>query len=374
MRRAFFLGIALALAGCGGLVRHDAGAATQPAATTRPVPPKSFVDQPDLLRIPDNVPVRGFALSWDELIAAEKPDLVIRPPGYVDGHDLLWLERGPKGELAFRLARAFLFKPKADTTCWVAFAPPTGERWWESDLATELIDTHITATKDQPHADAPLNYAVPLATDPVAGTIYEIGWISRNGRGSGMCFEQRNLYLWQHADGTWQFVGEGEGTGSSHSSWEGSGVDLASSAAFLGKPAVPRIVLAYHDTSYECGESQKGVASITEERDYVLTPGEGGEPGLPQLVGQKLYTATVEGDTLDTLARRVAMRDMESNLTQVNPHWHLAAKEPLTEGQLAENTAELRKARAMLERMNAGIGSGPVKPGDKVLVSRRLEE
>jgi hypothetical protein len=371
MLRACLLCAVVVGAGCGEMEKHIAIVAAPPASTTAPIPRKSFVDTPDIRQIPPNIDVRGCALTWDELLATEKPDLVIRPPGYVDGHDLLWLQRGPKGEPAFRLERAFLWKPRAGTTCWVMFSPPKSN-WWEIDLDVELIDTHITATKQKPRADGPINYAVPLAIDRLAGTIYEIGWTSCAGRGSGMCTGQRNLYLWQHADGSWQYVGEGEGTSSSHSMREGSRLELESSAVFVGKPGVPRIVLEYRDTSEELGESQVGLASITEERDYMLMPGENGSPGVPQLVGKTLYTLAWEGATLDSMACAVAMRDMGSQLAEANPRWHHVDKESRSQTETAENAAQQRQARAMLERMNPGIATRPVEPGAKVFVSREF--
>jgi hypothetical protein len=374
MRQMWIVWTAVLLAGCAGAKERGGAPAraveNRGATSTRVVARKSFADQPDLVKdVP--VGVRMVDLTWEGLVAQAKPDLVLRPAGYEDGRDMMWVEKGGKGELVLRLDRAFVWKPANAPAQWLLLMQPMGD-YRAIDLAVELINTPITVTAKRPQDDHFPNYAVPLATDRAAGTVYEIGWTAWDDRGSGHYTDQRILYVWQHGDGRWQFIGEGEGSGSSHSGGERAGTWVKSSAAFVGIPGVPRIAFEVHDVTAENGPDQCGLASITEQRDYILTPAADGAAGVPALVGKKLYTEAIEGDTLETVAQRVAMRDFSSGLVKLNPRWHLAGEGALTDAQLAENAALQGKARAMLERMNSGITGRAIKAEEKVLVSREM--
>ena len=128
------------------------------------------------------------------------------------------------------------------------------------------------------------------------------------------------LFLWQHPDGRFQFIGQAAAEiGGGHSGGEGNGDEFEAAvrweragwlADVVWQPKIECTVNTETDEINSEDSAGDGLADLIDRRKFLLTPGVNGLPAAPS--GEEVTRWTVAGNdqSLNDMAEAVAKRDM----------------------------------------------------------------
>lgn len=287
--------------------------------------------------------------SWPEFLEKTRPTFT-----WNDG-DLLWVDDSQPDAPRFVLNRAHLHVGPAGRAQWVLLdeesLPANGPHGPDSRRAV----ARLQAKRPAPYCDAGLteHYATVIASHADHGTVFEVGWQSEMGTGSGHVATLRHIYLLRDTGGKWHLLGEGPGSGGGRSGMTGETWEVQPEVRWTtvapGGPPELRFraqMTEDHLSPDEANGSDPFWSSFVTYQDYGMT---GPFPAKPRPVGRPYLLAG-------------AAEDFEAIVER------LSAWLPDRQAVDEPRDAVRRFWRAQLRRLNPDLPAGTFRPGTRISI------